>query len=157
MMRIGYILILAVIWVALTGSLSPGNIILGLGVALACVAILRHEPGKDRIRPTWAIVSLFLLFAYELIVSAFTVAKTIVSPRMRMEPAIVVFPLRLTRDFEITLLSSLITLTPGTLTVDVSPDRTSLMIHALDASDPDALVTSLRDGFEAAILKAFRR
>jgi multicomponent Na+:H+ antiporter subunit E len=60
------------------------------------------------------------------------------------------------RDFEITLLANLITLTPGTLSVDVSDDRRLLFVHAIDCPDADKAVRDIRDGFERKILEAFR-
>ena len=157
MKRWGLGIILTGLWVALSGSISPGNIILGAALALFSLWLLRDSLGKETIRPTWGIIPLGGLFLKELILSALKVASTVLKPNMNIEPAVIEFPLRLTRDFEITLLANMITLTPGTLTVDVGPDRKTLLVHALDASDPAALVASIRDGFEARILEAFRQ
>jgi multicomponent Na+:H+ antiporter subunit E len=60
------------------------------------------------------------------------------------------------RDLEITLLANLITLTPGTLSVDVSEDRRTLYVHALDCSDPQATKRAIASGFERKIMEAFR-
>ena len=72
------------------------------------------------------------------------------------KPGIFAYPLKVDRDFEITLLANLITLTPGTLSVDVSDDRRLLFVHAIDCSDADKAVRDIRDGFERKILEAFR-
>src|SRR5690606_23322694 len=77
-------------------------------------------------------LSLLLLFVRELIVSALKVAWLVVRPRLRVRPAIIAYPLTVTTDAQITLLANMITLTPGTLTVDVSGDRKWLYIHAID-------------------------
>ena len=66
------------------------------------------------------------------------------------------FPLTVDRDFEITLLANLITLTPGTLSVDVSEDRRFLYVHALDCSDPAGTKRDIANGFEKKIMEAFR-
>ena len=66
------------------------------------------------------------------------------------------YRLKVDRNFEITLLANLITLTPGTLSVDVSEDRRTLYVHALDCSDPDRLRRSIADGFERKIREAFQ-
>lgn len=152
----GLLLVFTFVWVALTGSVSPGNIVLGLAISALCLWLLRHELAKPAIRPTWGVFPLFLSFLKELAISAYTVARTVLSPRMPIDPALIEYPLRLTRDFEITLLSNLITLTPGTMTVDVSTDRKTLLIHVLDASDPEAVIASIRNGFERQIGEAFR-
>lgn len=98
------------------------------------------------------------LFLYELGLSALRVAGLALSPRLdeRLMPGFVDFPLTVTSDVEITLLANLITLTPGTLSVDVSADRRTLTIHVLNLDDPERLVASIREGFEAAILRAMR-
>ena len=77
-------------------------------------------------------LSLLLLFTRELILSALRVAWLAVQPRLRIRPAIIAYPLTVTTDAQITLLANLITLTPGTLSVDVSDDRKTLYVHAID-------------------------
>ena len=156
-MRWGLALLLTILWMALTGSVFPGNIALGAVISLLALWLLRDALGPGTIRPTWGIFPLILLFFKELAISAVTVFSTVLRPKMGLQPAIVTFPLRLTRDFEITLLANLITLTPGTMTIDVSEDRKSLLVHALDASDPEGVIRSIRDGFETRILEAFSR
>jgi multicomponent Na+:H+ antiporter subunit E len=101
------------------------------------------------------ILKLFLVFLREFGLSVLRVSKLVLSPRMRFSPGIFVFPLTLTRDFEITLLANLITLTPGTLTVDVSDDRKSLLVHAIDSPDPELARRAIAEGFERLIREAF--
>ena len=79
-----------------------------------------------------------------------------VTPRMDLKPGIFAYRLKLDRNFEITLLANLITLTPGTLSVDVSPDRKTLFVHAIDCSDPEKNRRDIAEGFERAIMEAFR-
>jgi multicomponent Na+:H+ antiporter subunit E len=101
------------------------------------------------------ILKLFLVFLKEFGLSVLRVSGLVLSPRMNFSPGIFVFPLTLTRDFEITLLANLITLTPGTLTVDVSGDRGSLMVHAIDIPDADQARRAIAEGFERLIREAF--
>jgi multicomponent Na+:H+ antiporter subunit E len=77
-------------------------------------------------------------------------------PRLKLKPMLVAFPLTATSDVEITLLANLVTLTPGTLSVDVSADRRFLLIHAIDVGDREALIRSIRDGLEAKVMEACR-
>lgn len=101
------------------------------------------------------IVILFVVFLREFTLSVLRVAKLVLSPHMTFRPGIFVFPLTLKRDFEITLLANLITLTPGTLTVDVADDRKSLLVHAIDCPDPAIARQEIADGFERLIREAF--
>jgi len=91
----------------------------------------------------------------ELALSAWSVALAVLRPRLDIRPAMVAFPLRLKRDFEIALLANCITLTPGTLSVDVSEDRRFLHVHALDCRDPQDLCRSIAETFERRIMEAF--
>ncbi|MGO8586911.1 Na+/H+ antiporter subunit E, partial [Rhizobium ruizarguesonis] len=75
---------------------------------------------------------------------------------MKLKPGIFAFPLTVTSDFEITLLANLITLTPGTLSFDVSTDRRTLYVHALDCSYPEATKRDIVNCFERKIMEAFR-
>jgi multicomponent Na+:H+ antiporter subunit E len=97
-----------------------------------------------------------LLFLYELLLSGYRVARLVLTPRMQLKPGIFAYPLKVDRNFEITLLANLITLTPGTLSVDVSDDRKTLFVHAIDCSDPDQTRRDIANGSERRILEAFR-
>jgi multicomponent Na+:H+ antiporter subunit E len=101
------------------------------------------------------ILKLFLVFLKEFALSVIRVARLVLTPEMRFRAGIFVFPLTLTRDFEITLLANLITLTPGTLSVDVTEDRRALLVHAIDCPDPDAARREIAEGFERLIREAF--
>lgn len=149
--------ILAVAWGFITGSFNLPNLILGFLLGSFGLWLIREQVGTigylERARK---VASLALLFFYELVKSAIRVAWIVVQPRMPLHPAIIAFPLTVDRDFEIALLANLITLTPGTLSVDVSADRKFLFVHAIDVLDPDALKRDIAEGFEKRILEAFR-
>ena len=99
---------------------------------------------------------LILLFVRELILSALRVAWLALQPRMNIRPAIIAYPLTVTSDVQIALLANMITLTPGTLSVDVSDDRNWLYVHAIDLASKEALIGSIAAGFETRILRATR-
>ena len=150
-------LLLAIGWVAVTGSVSLLNLIFGFLLAALALFIIR-EPfgGKTYPRRVGPVLSLAALFLKELSLSAWKVTVTVLSPDMKLKPGIFAFPLTVTSDFEITLLANLITLTPGTLSGDVSTDRRTLYVHALDCSDPEATRRNIANGFERKIMEAFR-
>ncbi|CAN7215660.1 Na+/H+ antiporter subunit E [Rhizobium rhizogenes] len=150
-------LLLAIVWAAITGSASFLNLVFGFVLSALALSIVRESYGGvlylGRAR---RILALLLLFLRELAKSAWAVAVTVMSPKMDVKPGIFAFPLTVDRDFEIALLANLITLTPGTLSVDVSDDRKTLYVHALDCSDPEAVKRGIAEGFERRILEAFR-
>ncbi|WP_455872589.1 Na+/H+ antiporter subunit E [Rhizobium yanglingense] len=150
-------LLLAIAWVAVSGSASLHNLVFGFVLGAVALAIVREPSGsKGYLHRTRLVLSLALLFLKELALSAWTVARTVLRPRMEIRPGIFAFPLTVDRDLEITLLANLITLTPGTLSVDVSEDRRTLYVHALDCADPEATKRAIASGFERKIMEAFR-
>ena len=151
------IALLALLWLAVSGSFTIPNLLLGIAASALCIFLIRghlHPDGR-RLRPL-KMLSLLVLFIKELALSAWKVAVLVASPKMNLKPGIFAFPLTVDRDFEITLLANLITLTPGTLSVDVSEDRKVLYVHAVDCSDPAGARRAIAGGFEKKILEAFR-
>jgi multicomponent Na+:H+ antiporter subunit E len=149
--------LLALAWAAVTASFSLHNLLFGFLLGSAALYLIREQVGTaGHISRAARIGGLALMFLYELVLSALRVARVVLTPRLRLSPGIVAFPLTVDRDFEITLLANLITLTPGTLSVDVSDDRRTLYIHALDVPDADALRSDIARGFERKIMEAFR-
>jgi len=150
-------LLLALGWAAATGNFSLLNLLFGGLVGGFCLYLIRGQIGGRRFwRRAVRVVALALLFIQELILSALRVAALVLRPRLDLKPALVAFPLTATSDVEITLLANLITLTPVTLSVDVSQDRRHLLIHAIDVSDREALIRGIREGLEARVMEACR-
>jgi multicomponent Na+:H+ antiporter subunit E len=144
------VLILTLIWMALQGSLSPGNILLGVVFGAAIVRLSRplfeandpteHHPLSAGVRPLrrlWRSLVLFLVFLRELVVSALQVARYTLQPTLQIRPAIIEYPLDVQTPREITVLANLISLTPGTLSLDVSPDYRYLYVHAISVYSED--------------------
>ncbi|MBW9067927.1 Na+/H+ antiporter subunit E [Agrobacterium pusense] len=152
-------LLFVAVWLAVTGSLTLANIIFALIISTLALWLIRHQlPGG---RNNWLrlgrVLSLVLLFFKELALSAWKVAVMVTRPKLDVQPGIFAYPLTVTTDFEITLLANLITLTPGTLSVDVSPDRKMLYVHAIDCSDIEAAKNDIKNGFEKKIMEAFQQ
>ena len=149
---------LALVWAAITGNFSALNLLLGAAIGLAVGMLLRDRPaGPRQAGRTRRIISLALLFLRELMVSAFRVAVIVLRPNLKssLRPAIVAFPLTAKSDAEITLLANLITLTPGTLSVDVSDDRSVLYVHVLDLDSRERLIAEIASGFERKVMEVF--
>lgn len=150
-------LLLMLAWGAMTGSFSELNLAFGFLLGLGAIWLIREQVGTSGyFGRIGRILSLLLLFLKELAMSAFRVAVLVMRPDMKTRPGIFAFPLTVDRDFEIALLANLITLTPGTLSVDVSDDRKLLYVHCIDCADLDAAKRDIAEGFEKKILEAFR-
>jgi multicomponent Na+:H+ antiporter subunit E len=149
-------IVLAVVWATVSGSFTLHNLIFGFAISLLTLWLLRERvagPGyRSRFR---RILSLAALFLVELAKSAWRVAVLVLRPKMDLKPGIFAFPLTVKSDWEISLLANLITLTPGTLSVDVSEDRQTLYVHAIECSDVEAARRDIAEGFEKKIMEAF--
>jgi multicomponent Na+:H+ antiporter subunit E len=149
---------LALVWATITGNFTALNLALGAGVGAITALVLRNWLARPlALRRLRRITSLALLFLWELIVSAVRVAFIVVRPNLKasLRPAIVAFPLTVKSDAEITLLANLITLTPGTLSVDVADDRSVLYVHVLDLVSRDQLIAEIAGGFERKVQEVF--
>ena len=154
MIRTG--LLLGVTWVALTGDLSVANVAFGVLLGVLAVRVARPlgpYPVFAKVRPL-KVVGLFLYLAWQIVVANLKVVAAVLGPRRLLRPALVAVPLDVTTDGQIAALSNLISLTPGTLSLDVSPDRRTLYVHAMSAPSPEALRREIKEGFERRVLEA---
>ncbi|AIY04932.1 Na(+)/H(+) antiporter subunit E [Planococcus sp. PAMC 21323] len=148
---------LAFVWMFMTVSFSPSGFAIGFLVGLGIIILMRRFFSyRLYTSRAWAVISLFLLFLKELFKSSMQVLFIVIKPKMNLKPAIFELETELKEDWEITLLSALITLTPGTLVVGISDDQKRLYIHALDFDDIEEAVNSIKDTFERAILEVSR-
>lgn len=148
---------LALVWMFMTVSFTPAGFAIGYLVGLGVIILMRRFFSyRLYISRIWAVISLFLLFLKELFLSSIQVLQIVIRPKMNIQPAIFELETELQHDWEVTLLSALITLTPGTLVVGISDDQKRLYIHALDFEDIDNAVSSIKDTFERAILEVSR-
>ena len=104
------------------------------------------------------ILGLVIFYIKELIIASIRVAYDVLTPKKLMKPAVIALPLEAKTDLEITLLANFITLTPGTLSIDLSKDRKTLFIHEVYVSsgDVDRVKKQIKEGFEKKILKITR-
>lgn len=150
-------ILLAVVWAALWAAFTLPALLSGFVIgygALWLVQPLFGERSPYFLR-VWRAIRLTLFFLWELVVSSIRVAWDIVTPSHYSNPAIVEMPLDVESDIEILLVTTLISLTPGTLSLDVTPDRKTLIVHAMFADDPDALVREMKDGMERMVKEVF--
>ncbi|WP_316858081.1 Na+/H+ antiporter subunit E [uncultured Cohaesibacter sp.] len=150
-------ILLALAWAAVSGSFTVPNLLFGFVLGMVVLFIIREQVGTlSYLSKVRRFVSLVLLFLVELAKSAFKVAMLAISPKLDLKPGIFAYELKTDRDGEITLLANLITLTPGTLSVDVADDKKYLYVHAVTIDDVDEMRADIENGFERKIMEAFR-
>jgi multicomponent Na+:H+ antiporter subunit E len=154
-MLLGSIL-LALAWAALQGEVTPVNLVVGYAIGYAILALL----AKGGVMPstlasrTGHALGLAGFFAWELLVANFRVAADVLRGN-RIEPAVVGIPLDVTTDGEILLLSMLINITPGSVTIDLSDDRQTLYVHVMHMKSADETRREIKDGFERRVRLLF--
>ena len=154
-MLLGSIL-LALAWAALQGEMTLGNLMTGYVISYAILALL----AKGGVMPSTLVsrtlhaLRLGAFFAWELVLANFRVAADVLRGN-RMEPAVVAIPLDVTSDGEILLLSMLINITPGSVTIDLSEDRQTLFVHVMHMKSADETRREIKNGFERRVKLLF--
>ncbi len=139
--RLPLLLWLTGVWVALWGSVSVANVLGGLGVAVLLLVGLPLPPVESAgvVRPR-AVLRFALFFARDLVESSWQVARLVLSPGHRLRQAVVRVPVRGASDQLLTLLANAISLTPGTLTLEVDRPNQTLYVHVIDVgTEPDGV------------------
>jgi len=150
-------ILLALAWMLLTGELSVENFIEGLIIGYIILWISKSALGGTKyFKKIPKAISFFFYFIKELIVANMKVAFDIITPKDYMKPGIVAVPLDAETDMEITLLANLITLTPGTLSLDVSKDKKVLYIHTLYLDDIENFRSEIKNEMEKRLLEVLR-
>lgn len=150
-------LLIGVIWMFLSESYSFASFIVGFVIGTALLYLLnRFIPGSYYFKHVRAILYLVFLFIRELLLANIEVLKWVYKPKLDFQPGILALPIDVKKNWEITLLANLITLTPGTLSVDVSRDQRYIYIHALDLPDVNETIVSIKESFEKAIREVTR-
>jgi multicomponent Na+:H+ antiporter subunit E len=155
-MLLGSIL-LAFAWAALLGEITSRNLLIGYLLGYAVLALLE----KGGVLPVtfqkrvWSVLSLAAFFLRELIVANVRVAADVLRPRTAIRPAVVAIPLDVTSDAEILLLSALINITPGSVTIDLSDDRRTLYVHVMHITTAEQSRHEIKSGFERRVKRVF--
>lgn len=148
---------LAFIWMFLSNDYSSLTFFKGFFFGgLIIFALRRFFNQRFYLFNVIAVIKLFFIFCSELVKANIAVLKVILSPKLTMRPGIFALETELEKDWEITVLSNLITLTPGTLVIEVSEDNKTLYIHAMDIDDVEQAKLDIKNTFEKAIKEVSR-
>lgn len=150
-------LLLALIWMALTGKFMFINFVFGFTLSFFILWIMaRGSENRGYFNRLPRVIAFLFFFLYELLKANLEVAYDVITPKFYMKPGIIRIPLEAKTNLEITLLANLITLTPGTLSLDVSDDRKVLYVHAMYIRDKEHFIKCIKTGFEKRLLEILR-
>lgn len=144
------------LWLALAPELGLGDALLGATLAVAIPMVTRrfwHD--APRIINVYKAPLLFLRVLGDIVIANIHVARLVLGPSDRLAPAFIEVPLAIRHPFVATVLGSIVSLTPGTVSVDIDQDRNVLLVHALDVRDEAELVHNIKSRYETALREIF--
>ncbi|MBQ0744006.1 MAG: Na+/H+ antiporter subunit E [Pseudomonas sp.] len=150
-------LFLVVVWQLIMNDLSAGTLIMGFFLAWGIPQITHvFWPDPPRLHKPLVLLRFTLRVLGDILMANLDVAKLILGPSSKLRPAFVEYPVELTHDFAIHLLASTISLTPGTVSSDISDDRKTLLIHGLDVADEQELIETIKQRYERPLMEVFQ-
>jgi multicomponent K+:H+ antiporter subunit E len=147
---------LFVVWLLLNNSLAPGQIVLAALLALALPVLLAGMRARPpRLRRPLVALRLALVVAWDIVVSSLQVALQVIGPRDRLASRFFELPLDIEEPHAIAALAAIISLTPGTVSVDIAADRSHLLLHGLHVPDAAEAVAAIKQHYEAPLGEIF--
>lgn len=145
-----------ILWLLLVNDFSAGHIVLGAALAWFIPFLTqRFWPEAMKMHRPLLAARFVLLVLWDIVVANAVLAVRILGPSSRLRPAFMLLPLDLQQDFAITLLASTISLTPGTVSADLSADRKALLIHVLHVDDIEESIHAIKNRYEAPLKEIF--
>ncbi len=150
-------MLFAFVWMFLQGDLHLYSFFEGFVLGFVFLYLTRKSTeSSSYFSRFFKVIGFIIYFIKEIIVSNLIVAWDVATPGYFMKPAILAIPLDCKTDLEITLFANLITLTPGTWSIDVSNDKKVLYIHAMYVDEIDSFIDGLKSGLERKLLEVMR-
>ncbi len=144
------------VWLVVNQSASVGHILLALLLAvLVPLFTLPFRPQRARVKSWGTVLRLGLIVLYDIVLSNIQLARQVLGPESRLTPHYVWIPLDLRDEHAIITLAGIITMTPGTLSCDVSDDHRFLLVHAFSTDDPAALAQGIKERYETPLREIF--
>lgn len=143
-------------WLLLNNSFDPGHMLLGLVLALFIPWFTsRFWQEKVCLKNPLTLLKFFVVVMWDILIANVTVAKLILGKNEKLQPAFFYIDLDVTHPLAISILANTISLTPGTVSCDLTADRKRLFIHALHAEDIDQIIADIKHRYEAPLKEVF--
>lgn len=148
--------VMFVVWSLLQNSVAPGTLVAGaiLSIAIPLVTdgFLKDTPQTVRLAPVPALLGVVL---WDILTANVRVAILVLGPISRIHPRFIEVPLEVTSALAQTTLAGIITLTPGTVSANISGDRRTLLVHALSTTHPETIVADIKTRYERPLMEIF--
>lgn len=143
-------------WLLLVNSLAPAQIALGLLLAWSLPLLLRKfRLHGTHMRHPLRLLRLLVVVMKDIIIANIQVIPLILGPNSRLKSGFIEFPIELPHDFAVSMLASMVSLAPGTVSTDISADRRTLLIHVLHLKDADAMIAWIKREYETPLREIF--
>jgi len=151
--QLGVNVLIAFVWLFLDTSYTIVDFAVGFLLGAIIIGFYAKLSGRRDfyLNRFLKFLKFLLICLYELYVAAFQVLLLVLTPKLNLKPGIIRMEVDLPTDFQLVFLASLVNLTPGTLTLEVSSDKKTLYVHALNINDAEEIVGSIRRNFESGI------
>lgn len=152
-------LLLAAVWAGASGKPTASSFAFGFLLGYLVLLLLAPiQGGTSYHGRVWRLIAFIVLYVWDFTLASLRVAYDVLTPRFHMKPGVIRIPLEARTDLEITIFANLLSLTPGTLALDVSRDRDQLYVHAMfiDGDDPDRLRRAIKGRLEGRVLGLMR-
>lgn len=145
-----------IVWLLLNNTVAPAHVVLGalLGILLPHLTA-RFSEERSRIKSGTALLELAVVFLWDVLVANLQVIVLVLGPRARLRPRLVEVPLAVSSPLAISTLAGIISLTPGTVSVELSANRRILTVHSLRVHDEQAAVRDMKQRYERRLLEVF--
>ena len=147
---------LAISWLLLTGERTLAHLLLGIAlgviIPLTIAPFLEHLP---KVLSARAAIALTLRVTWDIVLANIAVSRLVLGPMGRLRPVFLHVPLAVTHPQAVALLASIITMTPGTVSITVNDEKRELLVHALDCPDPEKAIADIKSRYEKPLLEIF--
>jgi len=148
--------LLFAVWLLLVNDVRVASLIMAALLGVLLPVLTRHFwPERTRLRRPAVALHYLLRLLLDIVRANVGVAVRVLGPNRRLKPAFVSVPLELNNDLAVTLLASTVSLTPGTVSAEISADRRTLLVHCLDVDDAERLIDGIKGRYERPLKEMF--
>ena len=150
-------ILLLLVWLLLNNTVAPGHLVLGafLAIVIPLLTSGMQDPQPSFRKPLTTLRYVFMVLG-DIVVANFEVALLVIGPSKRLKPAFVAVPLDIEHELPITILASTVSLTPGTVSTEISEDKKWLHVHVLNLTDKDELIALIKHRYEQPLMEIFQ-
>lgn len=148
--------LLLIVWLLLNNTVAFGHIVLGTFLALTIPLLTAGmQSPQPRFHRPLIMIRYAIMVLGDIIIANFEVALLVLGPSKKLQPAFIAVPIDIVNELPITILASTVSLTPGTVSAEVSEDKNWLYVHVLHMTNKEELITTIKQRYEQPLTEIF--